>query len=248
MSENSVVEAQGANETPSTNEVANTAVKKFKFTVKNVVRMLTLLCIVFVFCPSFLVSCSEQTVEVNVMTAVEGVTMYGEKMVEPQGHMWLCLLLPIVVMVLLFIKKFSEKLTAGIIVAVTAIDLVKWFDFKSKTKEIAESNGCTFETTGWYTLNLIVMFLIVIFMIAVLTKLVSMETDLVAFVKGGEAKQAMNKITDAASKVAGDVSAAVKSEETPEMKPASEVKAFCGNCGTKLEPDAAFCENCGTKV
>lgn len=242
MSENSVVEAQGTNENP------NAGVKKFKFTVKNVVRILTLLCIVFVFCPSFLVSCTEQTVEVDVMTAVEGVKMYGEEVVEPQAHMWLCLLLPIVVMVLLFIKKLSERLTAGIIAACTAVDLVKWFDFKSKTKEIAESNGCTFETTGWYTMNLIVMFLIVIIMIAVIAKLISMETDLVAFVKGGEAKQAMNKISSAASKVAGDVSAAVKSEETPEMKPASEVKAFCGNCGTKLEPDAAFCENCGTKV
>ncbi len=248
MSENSVVETQGTNENLSTNEAPNAGAKKFKFSVKNIVRMLTLLCIVFVFCPSFLVSCSEQTVEVNVMTAVEGVKMYGEEMVEPQAHMWLCLLLPIAVMVLLFIKKLSERVTAGVIAACVAVDLVKWFDFKSKTKEIAESNGCTFETTGWYTLNLIVMFLIVVFMIAVLAKLISMETDLVAFVKSGEVKQTMSKISDAASKVAEDVSAAVKSEATSEMKPASEVKAFCGNCGTKLDPEAVFCENCGTKV
>lgn len=194
------------------NKVTNTAPeaseKKPRFTVKNILRILTVLCMIFVFCPSFLVSCSGQDVNVNVMTAVEGVKAYGETMVKPQPLMLLCLLLPIAVMVLLFVKKFTEKLNSTIILGCTAVDLVIWFIFRGAVKKIAEENYCTFKTTPWFVLNVIVMLLIIIANALILLEKMQMDTDIVIFFANGEAKEAIEgiakKVTHATTATAGN--------------------------------------------
>ena len=181
------------------NKVTNTAPdkpdKKPRFTVKNILRILTVLCMIFVFCPAFLVSCSGQDVNVNVMTAVEGVKAYGETVVKPQPLMLLCLLLPIAVMVLLFVKKFAEKLNSTIILGCTAVDLLIWFVFRGAVKKIAEENYCTFKTTPWFVLNVIAMLLIIIVNVLILLGKMQMDTDLAVFFANGGAKEAIEGIT-----------------------------------------------------
>lgn len=178
------------------NKVTNaTPDRKPRFTVKNILRILTVLCMIFVFCPAFLVSCSGQDVNVNVMTAVEGVKAYGETVVKPQPLMLLCLLLPIAVMVLLFVKKFAEKLNSTIILGCTAVDLVIWFVFRGAVKKIAEENYCTFKTTPWFVLNVIAMLLIIIVNALILLGKMQMDTDLAVFLANGGAKEAIDGIT-----------------------------------------------------
>jgi ABC-type dipeptide/oligopeptide/nickel transport system permease subunit len=121
-------------------EPGNVATKKSVVTVKNVIRVLALLCIVGVFCPSFLVSCSGQTIDVSVMTAVGGISAYGETVVEPHLIMLICLLIPVAVLVILFIKKMAEKMSTGIILVCSVIDLIVWIIFRSEVKKIAEEN------------------------------------------------------------------------------------------------------------
>ena len=79
--------------------------KKSMFTVKNVMRGLALFCIVCVFCPSFMVSCSGQNMNVSVMTAVRGVSVYGEKVVDAYPIMLICLLLPVAVLIALIVRS-----------------------------------------------------------------------------------------------------------------------------------------------
>lgn len=178
------------------NKVTNAAPdKKPRFTVKNILRILTVLCMIFVFCPAFLVSCSGQDVNVNVMTAVEGVKAYGETVVKPQPIMLLCLLLSIAVMVLLFVKKFAEKMNSAIILGCTAVDLLIWFVFRGAVKKIAEENYCTFKTTPWFVLNAIAMLLIIIVNALILLGKMQMDTDLAVFFANGGAKEAIDGIT-----------------------------------------------------
>ena len=77
--------------------------------IKQILKILSFLCIVFVFCPSFLVSCSGQDVKVSVMTAVGGVSVYGEKIVSPNPVMLLLLIIPVLSIIVLIREKFSEK-------------------------------------------------------------------------------------------------------------------------------------------
>ena len=83
------------NEAMSQNEEKE---KKPLITIKRIFRLLLLVCIAFVFCPMFMVSCSGQEIEVDVMTAVGGMSLYGEPVVKPHPVMLLLLLIPVIIL------------------------------------------------------------------------------------------------------------------------------------------------------
>ena len=100
------------------NEISNISSekKKLSVTVKNIIRTLTFCCVILFFCPMFMVSCSDSDwgvdadlMKVSAVTAIKGITSYGETIVSPQPLLALCLLLPIAALVLLFIKKLKQQ-------------------------------------------------------------------------------------------------------------------------------------------
>jgi len=98
--------------------------KKSIVTIKMVLRVLSLITLIIVFCPTFLVSCSEQSLDVSVMTVVNGVSMYGEEVVEPHPIAIICLLIPIIMLLLLFIKKFEDRKNAIFVAICSVADIV----------------------------------------------------------------------------------------------------------------------------
>lgn len=128
--------------------------KKPAVTAANVMRWLLFLCAVLFFCPSFFVSCSGKDVKVSAMTAVKGVSMYGDQVVDPHPVMLVCLLLPVAALALLYLKKFSDQATAGLAAACMVVDFIVWLVFRSAVKKIADENYCDFRTSAWYAINL----------------------------------------------------------------------------------------------
>ena len=164
--------------------------KKSVFTVKNVLRVLTLICIAMVFCPTCLVSCSGQTMDVSIMTAVGGLkSSYGERIVDPHPIMIICLLIPVAVFVLLFIKKFTDQKTAMMIAIGSGVDLVVWFIFRAAVKKIAEENYCSFKSTGWFVLNIISLVLIIALSVLVMLQKLQLDSDLIAEAMGGKTRK-----------------------------------------------------------
>lgn len=207
--------------------------KKSGFTVKNVLRAMALLCVVFTFCPSFLVSCSGKDVNVSVMTAVTGVKVYGERLVDPYPVMLICLIIPALILVLLFAKKFNDKKTAGLILVGTAADLVIWFLFRTAVRRFAEEAYCTFKTTAWFVINILVLLLMVIISILIIAGKIQMDANLIS------AGQTSNAVTSAGG------AAAAK----PENKTRDEnVIAYCSKCGNPITCGYKFCKLCGTPV
>lgn len=153
--------------------------KKPLITTKRILRLFLLMCVAFVFCPMFMVSCSGQKIEVDVMTAVGGVSLYGESVVKPHPVMLLCLLIPAVILVLSFMKKTKGKKFAWCSFVGLIANFVLWIIFKMTVEKIAEENFCTCETTGWYYANLVVMALSIITMIPVIAGVVRFDTDLI---------------------------------------------------------------------
>lgn len=230
----------------------NTVVNETKpiITVRNIVRALELLCIVFVFCPSFLVSCSGEDMNVNVMTAVTGVSMYGETIVKPHIVMLLCLFIPIAVFVLLFIKKFADRETAGIILGCTAADFIIWLIFRVSVKKVAEENYCSFKITGWYIINLIVMLLIILSSLLVVIGMAKLDSDLIATFSGKGVQETLNQMSDAVNqmsstvtKMAGNAMANINSKGAKE-----NAIGFCAKCGAPIAYGCKFCASCGTPV
>ncbi len=232
------------------NELTNVSEKKSKFTVKKILRALSLLCIIFVFCPSFLVSCSGQNINVSVMTAVGGISAYGEKVVDPYPIMLICLLIPVVVLILLLFKKFTDNKTALIVLICTVVDLIIWLIFRASVKKIAEENYCTFKTTGWYVINIIVMLIIVLLSAYVVMKKMQMDTDLITVFSGGETQGAIkqisatvNQISSVVTQFAGNVASNINNRTNKES-----TIGFCSKCGSSISYGCKFCTSCGTPV
>ena len=78
------------------NEISNISSekKKLSVTVKNIIRTLTFCCVILFFCPMFMVSCSDSDwgvdadlMKVSAVTAIKGITSYGETIVSPQPYL-----------------------------------------------------------------------------------------------------------------------------------------------------------------
>lgn len=170
-------------------------------TARQIMRVLSFICIVVVFCPSFLVSCSGQSKGISVMTAVGGLSVYGESIAKPQPLMLICLLLPAVILALLFMKKLPEKQNALIIAICGISDFVIWMIFKSVVKKIAEDHYCEFKSTGWYLLNNLALFFLILFALLILLQKLEMDTDILSLLSGGGTQGAMNKMSESLAKI-----------------------------------------------
>lgn len=192
--------------------------EKTKKTIKNVIRILALVCMVFVFCPSFLVSCAGEEAGISAFVGIVGIESEGYGyIVDPQPIMILCLLLPLSVLIVSFAKKVAEKIIALVCAICSGINLIIWLVFRAKAQELAEKLYCTFECTIWYYLTI----LCIMAMVAL---------GVVLFVKGKEMVK----------KVAVPKMAVPKAEQSASI--------FCPECGTKLLPGSRFCKACGNAM
>lgn len=221
------------------------------FTVKKVMRVLSLLCIIFVFCPSFLVSCSGQTIDVGVMSAVSGISMYGEQIVEPHFIMIVCLFIPIAILAILFLKKFAERKAAGVIAGLAAADFIIWVVFRATVKKMAEKNYCDFETTVWYVLNAIMLIAVILLAILIWSGKIKMDTDLILSLSSSGSKETLkqmsavvNQISNKVTELAGD--AAINVSKT--KKTNVDSIGFCSKCGSAIAYGCRFCTSCGFEV
>ena len=191
-------------------------------TARQIMRVLSFICIVVVFCPSFLVSCSGQSKGISVLTAAGGLSVYGETIAKPQPLMLVCLLLPAVILALLFMKKLPEKQNALIIAICGISDFVIWMIFKSVVKKIAEDHYCEFKSTGWYLLNNLALFFLILFALLILLQKLEMDTDILSLLSGGGTQGAMNKMSESLAKISDSLT---KSSDSVTKRSDSATKA-----------------------
>lgn len=217
------------------------------FTIKKIIRYLAAFCTFFVFLPSFLVSCSGQKVEVSAVTAVTGVKMYGETVVDPHPVVLLCIFIPIAIIVITYTAKFIDKDKAKFIAAITAVDVVLWAIFKSVAKSIADENLCSFETTAWYWINLLFLLSIITLSILVFIGKYKMDYDLSNKISTEDTKKVINQISDKVTEVSGKVSdiAKVTINDITKVAKNENVIGYCSVCGMPLTYDLKFCTKCG---
>ena len=241
------------------NEISNTSSEKKKpsITVKNVIRTLTFCCAILFFCPMFMVSCSDSDwgvdadlMKVSAVTAIKGITSYGETIVSPPPLLALCLLLPIAALIFLFIKKFTDKKTAAIVFGITVADFIIWIIFRVSVKKFADDAQCQFKTTGWYVFNIIVLLLILIFTVAVLINSLQMQTDLISIFSKKDIHNAMDQVSDTVghfsntmTQVAENVADNIRKKTTKE-----DTIGYCAKCGKPITYGHKFCSSCGTPV
>lgn len=219
------------------------------FTVKNILRALEVFLIVFVFCPSFLVSCSGQTVNVSAMNAAVGMKSDTLGQIsEAKPVMLICLILPILMLVIICAKKMIDNKAALLIILCAAIDFVVWLIFRESVKKYAEDNYCSFKTTGWFVFNIIVLVIIILISIAVAVDKLKMDSDLINATTGSGTQDALNQMSNAVTQMssavtqmAGNVASNIKTSKVP-------VIGYCQKCGAGIPFDNRFCTSCGNPV
>ncbi|MBR4671374.1 MAG: zinc ribbon domain-containing protein [Butyrivibrio sp.] len=219
--------------------------RKPAVTAKNIIRVLSVIVIIIFFCPTFLVSCSGQTIDVSAMNVVGGIKSYGESVVKPQPLLLICLLLPIAIFVILFLnKKFTDDKAALITAICAAVDLIVWIIFRVQAKKAALKNYCTFKVTGWYVFNIIFLICIIALAVLVLFRVIHMQEDLVVRFRGSGAQDALNQMASAVKGLAENVSANVGNGGVPK----EDIMGYCAKCGTPLIFGDKFCTSCGRPV
>lgn len=231
------------------NRVTETGQLKLEITVKKILRVLSIMITIFYFCPTFLVSCSGQKVEISAWTVTKGISMYGSTVVKPHLIMLVCMLLPIAIFALLFLKKFTEKQTAAIICACSGIDLIIWLVFRATVKKYVEESYCSFKTTGWYVINVILLILIIGIAVLILLGKINMDLDLKAVLTSKEIKDALNQVSANVSQMSSTVSQiAGNVANNIESKNVKNAIGYCAKCGKPITYGSKFCISCGTPV
>ena len=203
----------------------NVVSEKPVFSIGRILKVLSLLCFIFAFCPSFLVSCSGEYIKVSVLSAVIGPTLDGEKVADGHPFMIICLLIPIVIFVLLMIKKLTDRVNVAIVAGCTVLDIVMMFVFKSQTEKEAEEYFCECETTDWYILTLICLFVMLMATIPVLINKLRLDSSPAELFKKGAAGQTVPMADSAATTI-----------------------GFCTSCGRPIACGSRFCTACGAPV
>lgn len=234
----------------------------FKATVRHITTGLGLICFILVFCPSFLISCQSYEIELSTIDATFGKSFQGETITDGNPILFLAILIPIAIAILPIIKRFlpqiklEDKFISLIVTICGAIDFIIAIAFKSGVKSEVASYGITVKSTFWFYLNIIALIIVMILGALVLLNKMTLDTDLIAFVKSDQTKQALDQMKQTATNVASTVSEKTKEtidnvkESIDEKKNESSkgIKKYCTNCGGELKPDAKFCSKCGAKV
>ena len=224
--------------------------KKSGITVRTILKGLTLLCIIFFFCPSFLVSCSGEKASINAMTGVIGVSDDFSTYADPHPILLICLVIPLVAFVGLFIKRHGKSIVTALI-GCMAVDIIVWILFRSGVKAVAENWNCSFSTTLWFYLNIISQFLILIISLLVSLGRIQLDGKIVDAVSKGNTDEAIRNITETVSKMSDTVSNMAKSAQNMAQNIVAsdqEYIGFCQKCGTHIPYGNKFCVSCGAPV
>lgn len=209
--------------------------------LKRVLKILFLLCIIFVFCPTFLVSCSGKKIEVSAATAAKGISVYGEEMVEAHPIMWLCLMIPLLLFVLFFTRLKKKKICVISLLGMIA-DFIVWLVFKASIKTVALQNYCSFEVTGIFYANMTTIVLTIVLSGLVVSNRLDLETDILHVLRFRKKSEWMSFVAWLADSVVNGSSDATKKEI--ERKDTF----YCIQCGAPLLLKSNFCTRCGIKV
>ena len=225
-------------------------------TVKNVLRVVSVLCVIFFICPTFVVSCSGHDIDISAANTMVGIKYHGDTLTKAHPMLIFALLLPLAVAVMLCMKKWNNFQIVVGAAAAGVIDFIIWLVFKSQVKKAAEENGCGFKTTVFFFLNMLCIVIIVLLSALVLARNIDMETDLVRLATGQETKIALNQVSDAVSKMSHSVSQMASTMAANvnnaggnrQAAGAADIIGYCQQCGKPLTKDSRFCMSCGKPV
>ena len=132
--------------------------------VKNVIRLLSILLMVFFFVPSFMVSCAGYgNIKISAFKAMTGIKIEGESVSDPKVICIIMLLLPIAMLALWCLKSvLKDKIAAIASGSCAVVDFIFWIALCVGVNKEATDNYCTAKVTAGFIFNILFILAIVV--------------------------------------------------------------------------------------
>lgn len=221
--------------------------QKKTFSLRKLLRILSILCLVFYFCPMVLVSCSGQEKLISAGDAYSGLEAYGETILEPQRILALTFFLPIAMLVALGIRKLGEKLTVSIVLGCAVVNFIMYIAFRNGAYKVAKENYCEIKTYWLFWINMLVHIAIMALSGLVLVGRTWLEAAVTDLFNQEMMQETMHQVSGSVNQLKKTVSSASAVAQRPKKMKANVI-GYCQKCGSPLEEGMQFCTNCGTKV
>lgn len=200
-------------------------------TLRNLIRVISGLLIIFFFVPSFMVSCSGESVKFSAASAMVGVKYEGERMSDPSPLVALLLILPIAMLVIWCLKNvLKDKIASIACLACAGVDLIMWFVVRMGVAANAEEILGTSKVLAGFVFNIIFVLLVIAANVLILINMIPADKPLLE-IKGGVQQPNMQQNT----------------YQSPTQDAAAQ-QAFCTKCGAPLTPGTKFCTKCGAQM
>lgn len=208
-------------------------------TVRNILKILAGISILFFFIPVFFASCGGERLYISGVKATFGL---GD--LDAYPLVVLLLLLGIAVMVILFIKAIPDLAARITNLSLVGCEFIGWIIFFFYAKGKAGKSGAGFGMTAAFPIMMIFRVIELIVAILVMINLIKLDTNLVDLFKSDKMKQMVNNSLDKVSNVVSNASDGVASVFT--TKPNAVVLGYCQTCGKPITLGNKFCVSCGT--
>lgn len=224
----------------------------FRFSVRNIMKIVALLMLVFVFCPLFLVSCSGQTESIGLFDVIGGIEYYGDEVVKPHFELIICILLPIAILAVLFLKdKFDAKKSSIAVTALSAIDFIVLLIFRGGVKDFCEENAFQFKSTGWLKFDFFLHVLMIAAGALCIANILHLDADVSEIAGSEEVQRSLRQAGDSVTKFGGDAirkGGNLVNDIGGKIGKSDDVICRCYKCGKSIRHGQTACASCGTAV
>lgn len=218
--------------------------RKPLITVENIIRVLSVIVTIIFFCPTYVLSFTEQKVGVSAMNLVGGMKHNGEAMIKPQFVLLLLFLLPVAILVVLFLRQITEEKVSLITTGCAVLDLVILFVSCVIANNMANKYALSIKVTAWFVFNIIFLLFIIALAILTLLRTIYLEEDLLALCRGTAVDDTFDRVSSAVSQVIAKVTGKAVKESVPQ----EDIMGYCFKCGTAIVFGDEFCTSCGWPV
>ena len=220
------------------------------FTVKRIIKILFFLCVIFVFCPTFFVSCYDKTVSISAMNAAVGIEVGGYYETDSNPILLFTLILPVVALLFLYLKKDNDKTTALASALCALGDFIVWLLFTVAVYQAVDGEDyLVVKTSIWLYFNLAAIIGAGVLSAMAYIGRLTMDSDLAQAANGGKPNATAELVSDSLraaggrlKKVSGELAGAINRPS------GGDVIGYCYKCGKPIVRGSKFCSSCGTPV
>ena len=149
--------------------------------MKNIIRLLSILLMVFFFVPSFMVSCAGYgNIKISAFKAMTGIKIEGESVSDPKVICIIMLLLPIAMLALWCLKSvLKDKIAAIASGSCAVVDFIFWIALCVGVNKEATDNYCTAKVTAGFIFNILFILAIVVLDLLIIINVLQAEKPLI---------------------------------------------------------------------